>query len=144
MSATMRDAVVGVRPNVSEYFDRRLELMSEGCAVWFAAVGHRHEILGWVILSWSADGTDAHVVDLFVREDHRRRGIGTALMIEVERRARSGREQKLWLAVNPTANTDAMRLYEHLGFCHDGGPTYLDGVYDGFEDWVIDMRKALE
>ena len=50
---------------------------------------------------------------------------------------------RLGLAVNPDDNPAARRLYERLGYRHDGGEKYLDGVYNGFEDWVIDLEKEI-
>lgn len=36
-----------------------------------------------------------------------------------------------------------MQLYDKLGFKHEGGKKYIDGVYNNVEDWVIDMEKKL-
>ena len=47
------------------------------------------------------------------------------------------------LAVNQTENPRAVKFYQRLGYKHDGGEKYLDGIYDGMEDWVIDMEKEL-
>jgi hypothetical protein len=35
-----------------------------------------------------------------------------------------------------------MRLYARRGFVPTGA-IYLDGVYEGYEDWVIDMKKDI-
>ncbi len=143
LGSDMRESAVALRANVADYVDRRLEQASTGSSVWFAALDEADQIVGWVVLNWSADGTGANVEDLWVREDRRRQGVGVALMNEAERRSEDRHEASLWLAVNPT-NEPAARLYERLGFSHDGGEPYLDGVYDGVEDWVIDMRKPFE
>jgi ribosomal protein S18 acetylase RimI-like enzyme len=143
VATAMRDSVIAKRPNVADYFDRRMAAISSGAAAWFAAIDGSREVIGWVVLNWASGARDASVEDLWVADAHRRRGIGTALMHELERRARESHEATLWLAVNATENEPAARLYERLGFSYDGGPPYLDGVYDGHEDWVVDMHKTL-
>jgi hypothetical protein len=37
----------------------------------------------------------------------------------------------------------ARALYERLGYVATGENSYLDDVYDGDEDWVIDLEKRL-
>ena len=36
-----------------------------------------------------------------------------------------------------------MELYQKLGYTSLGNEPYLDGVYNGVEDWVIDLVKAI-
>jgi len=103
-------------------------------------------ILGWCVIVWS--GKESHpeypdMQDLFVKESERNKGLGSCVVGEVERMARERGHDKLGLAVNPDDNPLARRLYEHLGYRHDGGERYLDGIYDGYEDWVIDLEKQL-
>jgi ribosomal protein S18 acetylase RimI-like enzyme len=50
---------------------------------------------------------------------------------------------RIWLAVNPTDNVRAKALYERLGYVHNGGEPYLDGVYGDYEDWVVDLEKDI-
>jgi hypothetical protein len=45
--------------------------------------------------------------------------------------------------VNPTENVRAKALYERLGYVPTGERSYVDDVYDGHEDWVIDLEKQL-
>jgi len=56
-----------------------------------------------------------NVHDLVVDAAHRGRGIGTALLAEVERRARARGACRITLEVN-AANEAAQRLYRRLGF----------------------------
>jgi len=59
----------------------------------------------------------ATVSKLLVHTGARRRGLGEALMLELERSAhQAGR----WLLTLDTATGDAERLYERLGFRHAG------------------------
>ncbi|MEY2468382.1 MAG: Acetyltransferase domain [Actinomycetota bacterium] len=111
--------------------------------MWVAAVDDSGDVLGWVILNRAKDGRDATIEDLWVVESRRQNGVGAALMEEAERIARAAGERTLRLGVNPTESKPAARLYERLGYSYDGGAAYLDGVYDGFEDWVVDMHKSL-
>lgn len=56
-----------------------------------------------------------NVHDLAVLPDYRNQGVGTALLSEIERRARAADCCKLTLEVD-TTNSDAQRLYERIGF----------------------------
>jgi GNAT superfamily N-acetyltransferase len=83
------------------------------------------------------------IVDLRVLEARRGQGIGTQLVAACEDLARARGYTRIGLAVNPDLNARAQALYERLGYCVVDGRRYLDGVYDGVEDWVIDMVKDL-
>lgn len=63
-----------------------------------------------------------NVHDLVVDAAHRGRGIGTALLTEVERRARARGACRITLEVN-AANEGAQRLYRRLGFGPWEAPT---------------------
>jgi ribosomal protein S18 acetylase RimI-like enzyme len=69
----------------------------------------------------------AHVVDLVVIKEARRRGIGRMLLEECERRARAAGRDDLRVTVL-ARNEGAHALYHALGF----------------EDLLIDMRKILK
>lgn len=62
-----------------------------------------------------AGGRCAEVEAVFVRDEWRGRGAGTALLAEVERRAREAGCYRLQLTSN-VARHDAHRFYERLGF----------------------------
>ena len=49
----------------------------------------------------------------------------------------------LQVSVNPTQNTRAKALYERLGYSETNHQAYVDGIYSGMEDWVVDMVKEL-
>lgn len=123
----------------------RIAATEEGrCAYLVAELDRR--IVGQALLKY--EGTPEHrgypdVEDLYVREDRRGSGVGTALLSRCEYIAGQRGFQRLGLSVNPTLNYRAKALYERLGFRDVGRPPYLDGVYDGVEDWVIDMVKDL-
>ena len=52
---------------------------------------------------------------LAVLPPYQRQGLGSAVVAWVEAQARLGEERNLWIAASEI-NTDARRLYEHLGF----------------------------
>lgn len=124
-----------------------------GRQAWLAVTGGDwivcvidNQVVGWVIVSWSGKPTHPEypdLSDLYVAEEWRSRGIGAALLRHVETLAAQRGYSKIGLAVNPELNPRALRLYTRLGYVHDGGPAYLDGVYNGVEDWVIDLEKSL-
>jgi GNAT superfamily N-acetyltransferase len=104
------------------------------------------EPVGWVVVSWTGKPTLRGVPDLsdlFVTPTRRKQGIGTAMLAACEELARARGFTQISLAVNPDHNPRALALYLRLGYRPTGGPKYLDGVYDGNEDWVIDLVKPL-
>jgi ribosomal-protein-alanine N-acetyltransferase len=56
-----------------------------------------------------------HVVSVAVLEDYRRQGLGSAIVEEALKGAKEKRCDELYLEVR-CSNTDAVRLYEKLGF----------------------------
>lgn len=83
----------------------------------------------------------AEITKLLVRPEHRRRGIGRALMVEAERHAAEfGRT----LITLDTANEAAEALYASLGYQRAGViPSYArHPLEDGFDDTTI-MFKTL-
>lgn len=78
---------------------------------------------------------------MYVQKAMRGRGVATALLRHAEEIARRRGHRSLGLSVDP--DNPARRLYESLGYRHDGGERYLDGVYEGTEEWVINLVKDL-
>lgn len=104
-------------------------------------------IVGQVFLSMSGNNTEPgcpNIQDLYVAEARRSQGIGRQLVQRCEVLAASHGFRRLTLAVNPTLNPRALALYQRLGYATTEQAPYLDGVYDGNEDWVIDMAKTLD
>ncbi len=105
------------------------------------------DVLGWVLVSWRGKETAPaypDIFDLYVREGYRGRGIGTELVRFCEDIAQKWGFKKMGLAVNRDSNPRALALYLHLGYRPTTGTPYVDGVYDGWEDWVVDMEKEFE
>ena len=133
------------RKAAEEEHRRRLAAAHSGAAL-YVIIEEVRELIGHVFLKLDGSATQpGHPVmdDLLVREGDRGRGLGTLLIAECERLTREHAFDKLGLAVNPFLNPRAKGLYERLGYCALGERPYLDGVYDGDEDWVIDMVKEL-
>ncbi len=84
-----------------------------------------------------------NINDLYVAEQERNKGYGSELISKAEEIAREKGYTKISLAVNPTLNPKAMALYEHVGYVKTSTKPYVDGIYDGVEDWCIDMVKKL-
>jgi RimJ/RimL family protein N-acetyltransferase len=78
-------------------------------------------IVGRLSLSRDPHPSSHHVADLglMVAADHRRRGIGTALLDEAVRWAQTAGVRKLELHVFPW-NEPALKLYESFGFEREG------------------------
>lgn len=67
------------------------------------------------------DGSDEFELAIFVHQDHRRRGIGTALLRALLGTAAAAGVEHVWLSVERW-NTVAIELYESVGFrtCDSG------------------------
>jgi RimJ/RimL family protein N-acetyltransferase len=99
-------------------------------------------IIGRLSIARDSHPASYHVADLglMVAAGHRRRGVGTALMREAERWARSTGVTKLELHVFPH-NAPAIALYRKLGFKREGyrrrhyrrGDTYVDAILMALE-----------
>lgn len=80
-------------------------------AWWVARLDHAPIAFAHVILDPSGCKFDK----LYVHPEQQRRGVGAALLREVEEWARRNRSTRLWLQVN-RGNTQAIRAYEKYGF----------------------------
>ncbi len=112
---------------------------------WFVCESEE-VVAGWVVVDWLGKPTQVgfpDLSDLYVRAEWRGRGVGAALIHYCESEALRRGYARIGLSVNPTLNPRAHQLYARLGYVHDGGPAYVDGVYDGHKDWVIDLTKLL-
>jgi ribosomal-protein-alanine N-acetyltransferase len=81
-------------------------------SLWLVAVDGDN-VAGYIgsqtVLGW------ADMMNLCVSPEYRRRGIGEALTMELERRLRENRVEQLTLEVR-VSNASAIALYEKLGF----------------------------
>jgi GNAT superfamily N-acetyltransferase len=124
----------------------RLEMQKKGKGSFLLLIDETTPI-GFVFLDLTGKKTYREypdISDLFVHQDFRGKGFGSLLISTCETRVRELGFKTIGLAVNPEKNPKAKALYEHLGYVHDGMEAYVDGVYDGVEDWVIDLEKSLD
>ncbi len=128
---------------------------TEERAQWLAAKGHRHPVIvavdgdgsvvGWGSLNqFNPRPAYDHVVEfsVYVGRDQRGRGIGDALLTELEARARSLGYHKMVLAAFPW-NAGGMRLYQKHGFTTVGVYREQGRLDDRWVD-VILMEKILD
>jgi ribosomal protein S18 acetylase RimI-like enzyme len=92
------------------------------------------EVIGWCdILPQRLEGfTHCGGLGMGVREDSRRRGIGTRLVDRTIRKAKEKGLERIELEVF-ASNTPAIKLYEKVGFVVEGvkkKARRLDGAYD--------------
>jgi GNAT superfamily N-acetyltransferase len=104
--------------------------------------------------TWPDGGTTDRlpgILDLYVADVHRGRGVGTALIRHMEGIAVGERCDRLFLSVDPRENSRAYALYMRLGYQALQAEPYRDRwrfvdsggrVHEG-EEWLVDMVKAL-
>ncbi len=135
----------GYRKKFAENQTKRLQEMDSGRAIYLIAE-EDNQIIGHVFVKFYGSQTEPdypNVQDLYVDEKQRNKGIGTQLIQEAERLAKEKGYKAISLAVNPTLNQQAKELYEKLGYKRTATEPYVDGVYNGVEDWCVDMVKDL-
>lgn len=133
------------RKKFEENQHRRLQEMQQEKAVYLIAEDNS-KILGQLFLKLYGSETEPdfpNMQDLYVDAVERGKGIGTQLIHEAEKIAKEKGYAKISLAVNPTLNPKAEALYERLEYHKTDTQPYIDGVYDGVEDWCVDMVKEL-
>jgi ribosomal protein S18 acetylase RimI-like enzyme len=89
------------------------EQLADPCQAWWVA--RRDHALAGFTHALLDDEHGCKFDKLYVHPDQQRRGIGAALLREVEDWARSHQARRLWLQVN-RGNTQAIRAYEKYGF----------------------------
>ncbi len=87
---------------------------------------------------------EAHVTNVAVRSDRRRRGAGTAIMIALMGMAQARGASRMTLEVR-VSNRPAQELYRRLGFVPAGVRPryYMDNREDALIMWLDDISSAL-
>lgn len=135
-----------IKPQITKpSFDSRLAAQNKGDANFYILLDNNSPV-SFVFLKF--DGKPTHpeypdIEDLYTKESYRGKGFGTTLLKHCELKAQEKGFTRIGLAVNPVDNPHAKRLYERLGYRHDGKDRYVDGIYNDTKDWVIDMEKTL-
>jgi GNAT superfamily N-acetyltransferase len=123
----------------------RFEWLTTVDVTWYVGwVAHKPR--GWALIQWQGKPTAPtypDLFDLYVYPGWRGHGIGTQILGACEQIVHDAGHKQLGLAVNPDLNPRAYLLYQNLGYVAISQDKYLDGVYDGVEDWVIDLEKNL-
>jgi len=91
-------------------------------------------ITGYAVMSMGAG--EAHILNLCVREDHRRMGVGRALIRYLLEQAEDAGMVEAFLEVRPS-NAVAMVLYESLGFQQIGTRRGYYQALGGREDAAV-------
>lgn len=126
-------------------YSKRLKEMSRGESVQLVAE-EEGRIIGQVFLAYYGKATYPQypdIRDMHVIDERRGQGIGTEFIQACEDLARQKGYNTIGLSVDPKMNARARRLYERYGYLPTGDEPYLDGVYDGVEEWVVDMVKKI-
>ncbi|MDP8911514.1 MAG: ribosomal protein S18-alanine N-acetyltransferase [Actinomycetota bacterium] len=99
------------------------------------------ELAGYLIISRYVDAW--HVMNIAVAPEYRRRGIGSALMNRLFELTTTDARRGYTLEVR-VSNTDAIRLYERLGFQRRGVRRgyYTDNREDALIMWKEPVVKA--
>ena len=65
------------------------------------------------------------------------------LVAEAKSLAKARGFKRVGLAVNPDPRCPAHKLYLKLGYKPTGENKYVDGIYGGVKDWVVNMVKNM-
>lgn len=128
-----------------ELYQKRLDESKEEKASYLI-LEEDGQVLGHVFLKYYGSPTEPHypeMEDLFIKEELRSKGLGSVLIKECEKLAKERGFYEIGLGVNPTLNPRAKALYERFGYKDVGRKPYLSGVYNGTEDWTIDLVKEI-
>jgi ribosomal-protein-alanine N-acetyltransferase len=106
------ERLASVAPWSAGLFLHELKVSFSRCRVACSANGTR-AVVGFAC--WWVVAEEAHVLNIAVHPDHRRRGIGGALVELVIEDARRGGARSISLEVRPD-NTAARALYGRFGF----------------------------
>ena len=140
------DQLKQIKPTLNlETINSRLD-RQQNAEVEFLVLDISSELVCFVLLKWNGKNTHPEypdIEDLYTKENKRGQGYGSLLIKECEQRVKQKGFSKIGLAVNPQENCPVKKLYERLGYKPTGEKAYIDGVYNGVEDWCIDMEKDL-
>ena len=121
-------------------FETELDQVGNGSRYYLTARDGR-EIVGYAGL-WHVidpDGDQAHITNIVVAEEHRRRGVASRLMLDLARTARS-RDCVAWTLEVRAGSTGAQELYRAFGFAPAGvRRRYYDNVEDAIVMWCHDL-----
>lgn len=100
-------------------------------AFFCVAAGKNNEVLGYYDI-WACAG-EGHLLNICVVPDHRRNGLGKALLEHALATARGAGAREIYLEVRPTSGA-AINLYEKCDFVRIG---IKKGYYQDGEDALL-------
>lgn len=118
--ANLRDYYTRLSDQGLAYFPPTFE---PAAFVAFAEEGTHRELVGYVLLMTHAQDDltavqQAYILDIAVKPEYRRQGIGTRLIQKAEEYARSKGLSYIGLTV-AVGNTAALKLYRNLGYIEE-------------------------
>ena len=140
------EAVSYPRPWSSAVFESEIAQMRSGTRRYLVArhladrAGRSTPVVGYAGLWIAAD--EAHVTNVAVAPDHRRRGVGTALMAGLADAAVAA-GCTAWTLEVRVSSTGAQELYRRFGFAPAGVRTrYYENTEDAIVMWCHDIQGA--
>jgi len=127
-----------------EQCEQRLRAAESGDAEYLVAVMDG-QIVGQAFLKFygkMSEPTYPDIEDLYVHKDFRRQGVATKLLERCERLAQDKGFAAIGLAASVKLDDLGRQLYRELGYVETQTAPYVDGIYNGVEDWVMDMVKS--
>jgi GNAT superfamily N-acetyltransferase len=134
-----------IRPLDEQLIAYRLAAQEKGIGE-FLVVETAVGLVSFVFLKYFGKETYPHIPgieDFYTKVAEHGKGYASVLLHACESRAKAHGFSQISLAAGVDPTDPACRLYEKLGYTYDGKASYVDGVYNGVQDWVIDMVKAL-
>jgi len=107
--------------------------------LWVAEDPATGEILGYAGVEVSALRGEADLINIAVADEHRRRGVGRALLRWIVRLCRRNGTELLWLRVR-VSNRSARRFYRTMGFVQRG---QFSGYYRDPDETALLMGMDL-
>lgn len=121
-------------------FETEIEQMRDGTR-YYVTARFGAAVVGYAGLWFvdDPDGDQAHVTNVVVAEQHRRRGVATALVVALARIAR-GRGCVAWTLEVRASSEGAHALYRRFGFAPVGvRKRYYDNVEDAVVMWCHEL-----
>lgn len=149
------DTLGELRYSKTIHLDRLRDAEREG--VRYLVAEYKGQVVGFGVLvfgqppNWPAVGKLPQILDLFIQEEFRGRGIGTSLIHTMERAAAKRGRSEIFATVEPTRNARAYNLYLRLGYKplqtkpRENYWRFTDSRGESHEgvEWIVDMRKPL-